>query len=435
MRHSRCRQQHRGSIVSLPTTTSFDGPGGIFVDPAAYTNLRAWHEKADRLRSEDPIHRIEIDGYIPFYALTRHADVFEIERQPEKFLNTLQSVLFRTAFYDQQMATGLIIKSLVHMDGHEHHEYRKLTNDWFKPANLRKVIEQRVNQLAREFVDRMMERGPECDFAREIGLMFPLHVIMSILGVPEPDEPMMLRLTQELFASEDPEFGEGDGLEVIINASRTFFEYFNNLTDDRRKSPAEDIATVLSNATIDGAPIGEIERLGYYMIVATAGHDTTSNSINGGLEALIRHPEQLKALQKDPNRIPGAVDEIIRWATPVRHFLRHATGDYELGGVTIREGEAVLLSYLSANRDERVFKDPHAFDIDRENAAEHLAFGTGIHFCLGAHLARLELRAFFRELLSRLDSIELAGEPVHCVSHFVGGIKNLPVSYSLRPAE
>ena len=347
-------------------------------------------------------------------------------------MNTLHSVLLRNTVYDQQEATGMIVKSLVHMDGDEHTEYRKLTNDWFKPAHLRKVIEQRVNELARQFVDRMMERGPECDFAREIGLMFPLHVIMSILGVKEEDEPMMLRLTQELFAAEDPEFGSegGDTLQVV----RTFFEYFNDLTIDRRSSPKIDIATVLSTAEIDGQPIGDTERIGYYTIVATAGHDTTSNSINGGLEALMRHPDQLRALQDDPGKLERAVDEIIRWATPVRHFLRHATEDYELRGVKIREGEAVLLSYLAANRDDSVFDDPHAFDIERENAADHLAFGTGVHFCLGAHLARMELRAFFRELLSRLDSIELTAEPVHVVSNFVGGIKNLPVRYALRPA-
>ena len=247
----------------------------------------------------------------------------------------------------------------------------------------------------------MMERGSECDFAREIGLLFPLQVIMAILGVPECDEPMMLRLTQELFASEDPEFEVADQLDVV----RAFFEYFNDLTEDRRKNPVDDIATVLSGGEIDGQPMPEIERIGYYMIIATAGHDTTSNSINGGLEALIGHPEQLKALREDPAAIDRAADEIIRWSTPVRHFLRHATEDYVLGDVTIREGEAVLLSYLAANRDPAKFENPHAFDIRRENAADHLAFGTGVHFCLGAHLARMEVRAFFRELIPRLESI------------------------------
>jgi cytochrome P450 len=407
-----------------------DGPGGIFVDPNAYADPDSWHRKADALRATDPIHRVEIDGYTPFYALTRHADVFEIERRHETFQNTLQSVLFPKEFYRRQMETGMVVKSLVHMDGHEHDEYRKLTNEWFKPANLRKLVEARVNELARQFVDKMMEQGPECDFAREIGLLYPLHVIMTILGVPEPDEPMMLRLTQELFASEDPEFEVEDMQDVVV----AFFEYFNNLTADRRKTPANDIATVLSTGMVDGEPLGDIERIGYYMIVATAGHDTTSNSINGGLDALMRHPDQLRALQGDLSKIDKAVDEIIRWATPVRHFLRYATEHYDLRGTTIREGEAVLLSYLAANRDDALFENPHEFDIARENAADHIAFGTGVHFCLGAHLARMELRAFFRELLPRIESIEPAGEPEHVVSHFVGGIKNLPVRYSLRPA-
>lgn len=418
----------------MNTTTTLDEPGGIFVDPQAYTDVDAWHRTADALRERDPVHRVEIDGFIPFYALTRHADLFEIERQPERFPNTLQSVLIPTERYEKQAASGFVVKSLVHMDGHEHDEYRKLTNEWFKPANLRKVVENRVDQLAREFVDRMMELGPECDFAREVGLLFPLHVIMSILGVPEADEPMMLRLTQQLFASEDPEFGGENAEAVAADTVRTFFEYFNDLTEDRRKNPAGDIATVLANARVDGAPIGDIERIGYYMIVATAGHDTTSNSINGGLEALIRHPDQLRALQEDPSGIERAVGEIIRWSTPVRHFLRHATEDYCVRDVTVRQGEALLLSYLAANRDPAVFENPHSFDTTRANADNHLAFGTGVHFCLGAHLARMEIRAFFRELLPRLESVELAGEPAHCVSNFVGGIKNLPLRYSVRPA-
>ena len=418
----------------MDTTTTLDGPGGIFVDPTRFIDLDAWHRQADALRANDPVHRVDVEGFLPFYALTRHADVFEIERIPETFPNTLRSVLMRTERYERQEESGFVVKSLVHMDGHEHDEYRKLTNEWFKPANLRNVIEARVNQLAREFVDRMMERGPECDFAREIGLLFPLQVIMSILGVEEADEPMMLRLTQQLFASEDPEFsGTSTAESVLMETVQTFFQYFTALTQDRREHPADDIATVLANATIDGAPIGDIERIGYYMIVATAGHDTTSNSINGGLEALIRHPDQLRALREDPAAIDAAVNEIIRWATPVRHFLRHATSDYRLHDVTIRKGEAVLLSYPAANRDPAIFENPHAFDVARQNAGDHLAFGTGVHFCLGAHLARLEIRAFFRELLPRLESIEITGDPEQCVSNFVGGIKNLPVRYEIRP--
>lgn len=419
----------------MEATTSISGAGGIFVDAAAYTDLDEWHRKAAELRREDPVHRVEIEGWQPFWAVTRYDHVWEVERQHERFLNTLQSVLLPKKVYEDQLAKGLVIKSLVHMDGSEHRAYRMVTNDWFKPANLRRLVQARVEQLARRFVDRMMERGPECDFAREIGLLYPLHVIMTILGVPEADEPRMLMLTQQLFGSEDPEFMRGDSnVDTLIAATAEFHEYFSALTEKRRKSPVDDIATVLANATIDGQPLGDIERLGYYMIVATAGHDTTSSSLNTGIEMLCRHPDQLTALKADPAGLDLAVEEIVRWSTPVRHFLRHAQEDCRLGDTRIAAGDALLLSYLSANRDESKFPDPMRFDLRRGNAAEHLAFGTGVHFCLGAHLARMEVKAFLRELLSRLDSMELAGEPAHVATTFVGGLKSLPLRYSIRPA-
>jgi cytochrome P450 len=343
-------------------------------------------------------------------------------------------VLLPRRVYEQQVAQGLQIKSLVHMDDPEHKAYRMVTNDWFKPANLRRLVQERVDALARKFVDLMMERGPECDFAREIGLLYPLHVIMTILGVPERDEPRMLELTQRLFGSEDPEFATGDNVETLLRAAQDFHEYFSAMTLDRRANPVDDIATVLANGSIDGEPLGDIERLGYYIIVATAGHDTTSSSLNTGIELLCRHPDQMRRLQESPSAIDAAVEEIVRYSTPVRHFLRHAREDYELGGKRIAAGDALLMSYLSANRDESQFDDPMRFDIERANAGTHLAFGTGVHFCLGAHLARMELRAFLRELLGRLDAIEIAGEPTHVVSNFVGGLKNLPLRYAIRPA-
>jgi cytochrome P450 len=415
-------------------STSLSDPGGIFVDAEAYTNLDDWHARAARLRAEDPVHRVEIEGWMPFWAVTRWEHVWEIERQHERFLNTLQSVLLPQRVYEQQASQGLQIKSLVHMDDPEHQAYRMVTNEWFKPANLRRLVQARVEELARKFVDRMMELGPECDFAREIGLLYPLHVIMTILGVPEEDEPRMLELTQQLFGSEDPEFATGDNVETLLRAVQDFHEYFSAVTENRRANPVDDIATVLANGTIDGEPLGDIERLGYYIIVATAGHDTTSSSINTGIELLCRHRDQLRRLQDDPSTIDGAVEEIIRYSTPVRHFLRHATEDYELAGKKIASGDALMMSYLSANRDAAQFEEPMRFDIARENAATHLAFGTGVHFCLGAHLARMELRAFFHELIGRLDSVEITAEPTHVVSNFVGGLKNLPLRYAIRPA-
>ena len=260
---------------------------------------------------------------------------------------------------------------------------------------------------------------------------------MSILGVPETDEPRMLDLTQKVFGGEDPDVGGQQGedhVAIFMAALQDMALYFKRITDDRRAHPTTDIASTIANGTIDGRPLGDLETAGYYSIIATAGHDTTSSTLAGGLEALVRNPEQLRALRDDPGRIPNAVCEMIRWVTPVRHFMRQAQADTVLGDVSLREGDWLLLSYLSANRDEAVFDQPFRFDIARRNADGHLAFGIGVHFCLGAHLARMELEAFFRELLPRLESIELAGEPESMATTFVGGLKRMPIRYRVRAA-
>ena len=373
-------------------------------------------------------------GWRSFWAVTRHAEVAEIERQNALFPNSETSVQLPDAALAQQKASGVQIKTLVHMDDPEHAKYRKLTNEWFKPSNLRTPFEVRVGELAKRYVDRMAEFGSECDFARDVALLYPLHVIMSILGVPEEGEPRMLRLPQQLFGNEDPEFAGEDRNAALLAAALDFKQYFDRMTDDRRAHPRDDIATVLSTARIDGAPMPESERLGYYMIVATAGHDTTSATLAAGVEALMNDPDQMRALQRDPSLIDNAVEEMIRRATPVRHFLRQATEDYTLRGAKIRAGDWLMLVQLSANRDEAIFENPYRFDVRRRNASEQIAFGAGVYFCLGAHLARMELKAFLRELLSRLESIEPNGAPEHVVANFVGGLKRLPVRYRMRSA-
>ena len=419
-------------MSTTPKLDVYDPPGRILVHGAAYQDLDRWHAAAEQLRRAETLPRVDEAGWQPFWAVTRHSEVAEIERQNVLFPNTETSVLLPEAALAQQKKSGVQIKSLVHMDDPEHAKYRKLTNEWFKPSNLRKLFEARVGELAKRYVDRMAAFGNECDFARDVALYYPLHVIMSILGVPEEDEPRMLRLTQQLFGNEDPEFAGEDRNAALLAAALDFKQYFDRMTDDRRTHPREDIATVLSTAQIDGAPMPEIERLGYYMIVATAGHDTTSATLASGVEALMNNPDQLRALQQDPSLLDNAVEEMIRWGTPVRHFLRQATEDYTLRGAKIAAGDWLMLVYLSANRDDAVFTDPYRFDVRRKNANEHIAFGTGVHFCLGAHLARMELKAFIRELLSRLESIEPNGPSEHMIANFVGGLKRLPVRYRLR---
>jgi cytochrome P450 len=411
------------------------GDERVFIDPQAYADLTSWHEAAARLRRDNPLPEVVVDGFVPFRVVTRHAHLAEVERNHDIFHNTVDSTLATIEQNRQRHEAGFDIKTLIHMDGREHRDVRGITNDWFKPNNLRRNVEQKLGPLSRRFVDRMLELDGHCDFVRDIALYYPLHVIMEILGVPEQDEPLMLELTQDLFGAEDPELSQNEESAASFLAGLTkIYGYFQKVTADRRTHPTEDVATAIATAEIDGKPLDEVQMMGYYAIVATAGHDTTSSSLAGGLEALIRNPEQLEALKNDPLLIANAVEEIIRWVTPVRHFLRQAQTDYDLDGTKLRKGDWLLLSYLSANRDEDVFEEPMRFDIRRANADQHLAFGIGVHFCLGARLARMELQAFLNELLPRLEHIELAGEPAYMATTFVGGPKRMPVNYRLQPA-
>src|SRR3569832_476972 len=288
-----------------------------------------------------------------------------------------------------------------------------------------------MSELAKRYVDLMMEKGPECDFAREIAVYYPLHVIMSILGVPESDEPLMLKLTQELFGGADPDMCcKGEEGTIGANTIMEFFAYFNKMTAERRANPGEDLASVIANGKVKGCPLGDLETASYYIIVATAGHDTTSSTIAGGLRALIENPDQLAKLKANPDLLSSAVDEMIRWVTPVQHFFRTAMEGYDLRGREIEQGHALQMLYISGNRGEEAFDAPFAFRVDRENN-RHVAFGYGAHVCLGQHLAKMEVRAFFKELLGRLQSIELTGEPRRIQSTFVTGLKTLPVRYKL----
>ena len=417
-------------------------PGRIFVEAAAYADFDVWHEIATGLREESPVFEVALPGRERFWVLTRHADVMEVERNADAFTNAEASTLMpRRPPADRPPPA---VTTLINMDGDDHRVHRGLINDWFKPASIRRLTDQ-VEALARRAVDEMAATDGECDFAVDVAMNFPLRVILSILGLPESDYPRMLRLTQELFGAEDPDFArpEGsarldpDGAEGINEATMAvildFLGYFGELTASRRAVPTADLASMVAHATIDGRPLEDIETFGYYLIVATAGHDTTSSAIAGGMLALLAHPDQFAALQADPGLMANATDEIVRWVSPVKHFMRTAHVPWELSGTEIAPGDWVLLSYQSANRDEAAFADPFRFDVSRPDAAHSLGFGFGRHYCLGAHLAKLEIRALFTELLARVDHIELAGEPRLMHSTLVSGPKNLPVRFAMRP--
>ncbi len=403
--------------------------GLVFVTPEAYADRDWFDEACAVLRREDPIHLVEHPDYPPFHVITKHADVLEIELHHNQWHNAPRPVLGTLEADRRREEQGDLLRTLIHMDDPDHRAYRNVTAEWFLPKNLAK-LDARLAELAKQTVDRMATMGGECDFARDVAMQYPLQVILAILGLPESDYPRMLKLTQELFGAADEELSRGQSMEDLIAVIQDFFAYFTALTEDRRAHPTDDLASAIANATIDGEPLGMMETISYYVIVATAGHDTTAAAMAGGMQALVENPDQLARLQQDLSLMPTAADEIIRWVTPVKHFMRNCTEPYELRGHQFQPGDAVLLSYPSANRDEEVYPDPFRFDVGR-NPNKHLAFGFGVHYCLGAMLARMELKALFTELVPRLRSVELAGEPEEMKTLFVGGLKHLPLRFEV----
>jgi len=406
-----------------------DDAGLVFTDPTAYADEARFYAACALLRRESPVHRVEADGFNPFWAITKHADVMEIERGHDLWIVAPRPALGPKAVDDQRAGEGLPIRTLVQMDPPDHPAYRRITSDWFKPRTVGRLGD-RIAELAKRYVDRMADLGGECDFVTDVAMHYPLYVILSILGLPEDDFPRMLTLTQEMFGTNDPELARDRSPQAMQQTLLELFEYFQGITADRRAHPTDDLASVIANAEIDGEPIGALEAVGYYVIIATAGHDTTSASIAGGMHALVQHPDELRRLCDDPTLVTTAAEEMIRWVSPVKQFMRTATDDYVLRDVKISAGESVLLSYPSANRDEDIFTNADSFDVGRQ-PNDHVAFGFGAHYCLGSHLARMEARAFFAELAPRLRSVELAGEPSYMETLFVGGPKHLPIRYEV----
>lgn len=421
------------------------------VNPELFQNEDEIHALFTKLRREDPLRLMEPTGFRPFWSVTKHADILEIEKRSDIFVNSLRTYLSPIegeAWVKSVTGDTHLFRTLVDLDDPVHMKLRTLTQAWFMPPNLKK-LEGRIAEIAKAHVDRMAELGGECDFVKEVAVWYPLRVIMEILGVPPEDEPFMLKLTQEIFGPGDPDVvaqtertaegasafsassGPADRGVDLFQTAQVLFQYFGKLTADRRANPQDDVASIIANGKIDGEPIGEREAMSYYVIIATAGHDTTSNAAAAGLLEMLKAPEQLTKLKNDLSLLPNAVEEMVRWSTPVKHFMRTATQDYEIRGKTIKAGEAVCLHYPSGNRDEEVFEAPFEFRVDRD-VKKQVAFGHGVHLCLGMHLARMEIRALFAELLPRLESIELAGTPRNTRSNFVSGLKSLPVRYMMR---
>ncbi|MHC2434463.1 cytochrome P450 [Bradyrhizobium sp. USDA 4451] len=429
--------------MDTATTGDVDIPADIaatLVDPVAYADDRI-HASYRWLRANNPLGIARPDKFDPFWVVTKHAHIQAISRQNDLFHNADRPTTLTNRALEERVRkiTGgpNLVRSLVQMDAPDHPKYRALTQGWFMPANLGK-FEGRVREIARATVQRMLDRGGTCDFVEDVALGYPLHVIMEILGVPEADEPRMLKLTQELFGPQDPDTARvrdalsAEQVSVMLQAIiADFSAYFRKITEERRRNPRDDLATVIANAKIGGDYMPEHDQTSYYMIVATAGHDTTSSSTAGAIWALARDPAEFAKVKANPELIPGLVDESIRWMTPVKHFMRSATSDTELGGRKIAKGDWLMLCYASGNRDEEVFEDPDRFRSDRK-PNRHVAFGYGAHLCLGQYLAKLEMRILFEELLPHLKSLSLDGEVKMTQAYFVSGPKKLPIRFEVN---
>ena len=423
--------------MALPTELA-----QTIIDPKAYSQRELVDEAFRQIRATAPLAKAELDGFEPFWVVTRHADIKEIERQPDIFHNGDKSTFLSNIEGNARvkMLTGgepNLIRSLVSVDGKEHKDLRGIVFPHITPRAI-KPLEEQIRAIAREFVDHMLSFDGECDFAADVAFLYPLRVIMTVLGVPQEDEPFMLKLTQELFNNADPELNRAraelspeDMLKSLWETTMELENYFKSVTEKFRANPTGQINSLIANAQINGDYLNHRQLMGYYIIAATAGHDTTSNTTAGAMWALAERPHLLKEMQENPERINAFVEESIRWEVPVKHFMRSAVADCEVSGQQIKAGDWLMLSYQSGNRDETVWDDPFEFRIDRGQNPQ-IAFGYGVHVCLGQHLARMEMRILWEELFKRLKSVELNGKCERTISNFVCGPKHVPIRFKVN---
>jgi cytochrome P450 len=416
--------------------------GALIVSPKAYATQKPLMAGFRWLRQNNPLALIEADGFDPFWAVTKHADIVEISRRHDLFSNGERATTLVPRAADE-LARSLtggsphLIRTLLQMDAPDHALYRHITQAWFTRQNVA-CFEDRIRPIARRAIGRMAAGGGSCDFVRDVALHYPLQVIMAMLGLPEEDEPVLLKLIQDLFRSQD----EAPGRDIkpsrdparhakrMLDAFTGFNAYFTPLMEERRRRPRDDMLSLIGNAAIDGKPIRQFEAISYYMVMVTAGHHTAAAAMSGAVWAMCENADEFCKVKSDIGLVPQLVEEAVRWTTPAQHVMRTATEDTVMCGRRIARGDWLMLCYLSGNRDEEAFKEPERFRIDADQRRS-LAFGYGAHACLGQHLARLEMRIFFEELLTRLARIELAGVPRRAASVFVGGPKTLPVRFAM----
>jgi cholest-4-en-3-one 26-monooxygenase len=375
------------------------------------------------LRAESPVYWNDMPGDVGFWSVLRYKDVFDVSLDQKTFSSARSGAILRTMEPGEyEVQKGL----LINLDPPTHTKHRRLVSLGFSGKVIRN-LEHHVREVTAEIIDEVAPLGT-CDFVDRVSAELPLQVIVEMVGVPKADRRRVLDWTNTMIAFDDPEYGAASP-EAGQMAAAELFMYANELAEDREKHPREDVVSLLMQAEVEGERLSRADFSAFFMLLLVAGNETTRNLISGGLLALIEHPDQRARLMADRSLLPTAIEEMLRWVSPVNVFRRTATRDTELGGEQIREGDKVALFYASANRDEDTFVEPDRFDIAR-TPNDHLAFGIGPHFCLGANLARLEIRVMFEEILRRLPDIELAGKPERLRSYFINGIKRMPVRFS-----
>jgi cytochrome P450 len=388
------------------------------------------------LRAEAPVFWVDTPGMRPFWLLSRYSDISKVERRGAPFTSAPRTFLtsrMTEERLERMLGKPYVIRGLLQMDDPDHAAYRAVAQPWLTPAAL-PAMAPWLEDWADHIVSRIAGRTDAFDFTKEIAVPFSIRGIMRLLGLPEADDDLILKLSWGLVGPEDPVRRLADHpTTAICRAGFGFQTYFDPVAADRRACPRHDLSSVIATAQVQGEAMPDYERFSYYTMIATGGHDTIAFCLSGGMHALIEHPDQLARLRADPSLIDTAIEEMLRWTTPGRHIVRTATEDVQLSRQTIRAGEAVALFFNSANRDETVFADADQFRIDRR-PNPHLAFGLGQHHCIGAHLARCEVRALLKTLLPRLESVELAAPPRRTCSTMVSGISSLPIRCAWRPA-
>lgn len=403
------------------------------VHPQTYVDHGYPHDAWTELRRESPVHWVERDQGESFWAITKHADISYVGKNPELFISS--PTLF-VPFEDENPNEERFDAppTLISLDPPMHHKYRQIINKRFTPRALRKIHGD-IDRIAKKIVDDLFECGDEAsvDFVEKVAAPLPIAVIAWLLGVPESDWNLLFDWTNRTIGAGDPEYQkEGENAAQTGNAAMIeLFNYFTKLVEEKRRNPADDLVTLFAHAEVDGKKLEALDVLSWCFIIVVAGNETTRNATSGGMLALIEHPDQFYKVQRQPELLKSTVEEILRWTSPIIHFARTATADTEIRDQKIREGQRLGLFYGSANRDEEVFERPFSFDITRK-PNRHIAFGIGEHFCAGAHMARLELEMAYKYLIPRIEEIELSGTPERLHSALVGGVKHLPIRYRLR---